>query len=309
MTGIGPIIAAIGRFLERHYKFPATEQQRAAAEAAVKLASVRECERRHYEYFEEIYYTEEKRRDSFATTSSFLLGLMGAAGAISAFYLRDVTDWMPGTAAAAIIKDWTAWLYLALLATGLGLLGRASYLLIRGLYGYTYQYLATPLQIREYYRTLLTFYNNPIEAETAFQAYLTDEYAAAADTNDQNNITRRKYHHRCTGTTIALFICLALTFILFFAHKLVHRERQPLLIKWANEPISLNHAYGKYFKPLGFDKAWPSMELSLSILNPDGKKTDAPFKASATDPSHSPEAQTPRSTTTEGNKGIIREKN
>jgi hypothetical protein len=227
MIDLGRTIAAVDRLFERHRHLAAAEQQRTTADAALKLAaeSVRECERRHYEYFEQIFYTEEKRRDAFMTTFSFSLGLLGIAGAITSFYLRDVLEWIPETTITAMTADWTVTLYLLFLVFDIVLLGTASYFLIRALHGYTYQYLATPLQIRQHYNDLLAYYGTAPDAERQFQHYLIEQYADAANWNDQNNIKRSTYQYWCMGSTIYLFISLALTLVPFFAHKMIHREK------------------------------------------------------------------------------------
>ena len=276
IMNLRPLVAALDRLLQRHHQIRDRSYQRRRSADAVKLAadSVRECAQRHYEYFENIYYTEERRRDAFATGASFLLGALGVAGAIWAFYLRDVVEWIPGTPLAAISSDWTAWLYLLLLAIDLVSLIVAAVFLINVLYGYTYQYLASPLEIRQYYQTLVPYYGNPIDAEAAFQDYLTDQYAHAANTNDQNNITRRKHQYRCTGWAISLFIGLALTFVLFFSHKLIHRERQPLPVKWDNAQITVHES--KLYSPIVFDNTWPCVPLFTIRTCPyaEGSKTN-----------------------------------
>jgi hypothetical protein len=274
MIDIGAAVTAFERILARYRHLSDTESRRQASDAALKTAAdaVRECERRHYKYFEEIYYTEEKRRDAFTTTFSFLLGLLGIAGAIASFYLRDVLEWLPETTVAAIAADWTVTVYLVFLLFDVAFLGAASCFLIRALHGYTYQYLATPLQVRQHYKDLLAHYGTATDAEREFHHYLTEQYAAAANTNDQNNITRRTYQYWCMGSTIYLFISLALTLVPFFGHKVVHREKQPILIKWDNARVTLDAPTPS---PLVFDKEWPSARLSFG-LESYGKPIETP---------------------------------
>lgn len=251
-----------------------------ATEAAAE--SIRECQRRNYEYFEQVYETEEKRRDGFTTNSSFLLGALGIAGTIYTFYLRDIIEWISQSGVSTSSGDWTVIGYLFFALLDFLCLAVASYFLIRMLHGYTYQYLAPPLDIQKYYEEiLLPYYGNPIEAEGGFQTYLTAQYAAAANTNDQNNITRRKYQYLCLTSTIYLFALLALTFLPFFAHKFIHREKQPLLIRWENARITLEQPTGYLSYP--FDKQWPRVELIPNPLLPHGGQAKADTTPSPTD--------------------------
>src|SRR5205823_678710 len=134
---------------------------------------------------------------------------------------------------------------------------------------------------RDYYKTLIDLYETPIPAQRAFQQYILDEYAAAANTNDQNNITKRKYVHLCTASTIYLFATLALTFIPFFAHKVAHHEKEPLLIRWdPTARVTLDSQPGPSAPSLVFDKLWPRVEFSL-VLFQHAEQTQATATAAA----------------------------
>ena len=268
MANLDNAIAAIGRFFERFQRTAEIAHQRQESNTATKTLedSVRECERRHYEYFEHLYYNEEKRRDAFTSNFSFLLGVLGIVGAIGTFYLRDLIDWIPRTSLAGLFEDWTITTYFVALAFDLFFLARALYFLVRANYNYTYQYLASPQEIRDYYKSLIDLYESPIQAERAFQQYILDEYASAANTNDKNNITKRKYVHLCTASTIYLSVTLALTFIPFFAHKVVHHEKEPLLIRWdPSARVTLDSLQSPSAPSLFLDKLWPKVEFSLGL--------------------------------------------
>lgn len=264
------VIAAIERALERHRRITEAWHNSHSMAAAKKAAdaSIRECDRRHYEYFEKVYYHEEKRRDEFTRNLSFLVGALAIAGAIGSFYLRDILEWMPGV---PLWGDWTISSYVCLLSIAALCLGIASVFLILALYNYGYEYLATPSQIRKHYRELLAYHNDSVAAEVAFQEYLTDDYARAANVNDQNNITRRKYQHRCVTASIVLFAVLGLTFIPFCAHKMRQGEKQPLLIKWDNAKARVT-----LDQPVVFDKPWPSVKLSIFPVAVDAEEDTLP---------------------------------
>ncbi|HWM23440.1 MAG TPA: hypothetical protein VNP98_01335 [Chthoniobacterales bacterium] len=265
MSGIPPtVVAAFERILENHRRLTETAQRRESVKSATE--STRECHRRHYEYFEEVYYHEEKRRDAFTKSLSFLLGALGIAGTIGAFYLRDLLEWFPTVSATNAFRDWTITLYLVFLLLDSLCLIIASVFLILAFHPYTYEYLASPLDIRRYYQGLLAHHQDPAMAEVAFQQYLTDDYAAAANANDLNNITRRKYQHWCSGAAIVLFLLLALTSIPFFGHSVRHQNKKPLLIQSDSEKaqVRLNRTR-RYHEALFLDESWPAVQFSLAF--------------------------------------------
>lgn len=272
---ISDAVAAIGRFLERYRQTTEAGHKERCSDEAIRSAveSVRECERRQYEYFEQLYYNEEKRRDAFGTTFSFLLGVLGIAGAIGSFYLRDVIEWIPNTGAAAMLKDWTITTYLVAVVLDVAYFIRASYFLVMGLYNYSYQYLAPPQEIREYHQELSALYQDPLETEKAFQQYLVDQYALAAHRNDQNNITKRKYIHLCMTSTIYVFVTLAATFIPFVAHKILHHEKEPLLIRWDRARLTLEPGTEEYRSSIIFDNSWPIVELFPETISQNAGQT------------------------------------
>jgi hypothetical protein len=270
---IADAVGAIGRLAERLLKAHRTNCS--AEETATALSAIRECERRHYEYFEDLYYNEEKRRDAFNTVSSFLLGVLGIAGAIGTFYLRDVLSWLPKATVPTLIHDWTVWAFLIVLLVDTVFFARASYFLVRSLYNYSYQYLAPPNEILGYHQQLTDLYPNPLDAEKAFQHYLVTEYAAAAQRNDANNITKRRYIHQCTTNSIYVFILLGVTFVPFFAHKLRHHETDVLPIRWDEARIKIEAGNNPSPSVINFDNAWPKVDLSPNTQFPDAGESKA----------------------------------
>lgn len=91
----------------------------------------------------------------------------------------------------------------------------SGYFLFRSLYDFAYGYVATPLEIHQYYVELAAFHKaNGVAdpdakslAEEETLDYIDTEYAKYADRNSKNNDIKSTYLHRANGAMVAAVLC------------------------------------------------------------------------------------------------------
>jgi len=232
------------------------------------------CDQRRYEYFATVYYQEENRRDTITGYSTFVLATLGVIGGILSYYIQDILEWLPRQRFPACLAQFWTSTYLGLLTIGASFLIVAVVMFIRSFFNYTYRYVATPLQLLAYRNKLNDYHPDPETAEAVFQAYLTTEYAEAADQTDRNNVTKRMYLHRCIGFSILALLCMFLAFAPFLVHR-AKFPKEPLEIKLPTTHVTLDGPLMILRPTTSLDQLSPFKEGAIVDLKDAEEKKDA----------------------------------
>lgn len=232
-------LAAFSIFHARSFVYRIVETNKTEKQRRIH----RTCNQRRYKYFESIYYQEEKRRDGLLAQSTFALAAIGVLGGLLSYYVTDVLDWLPKqTFLSCITQPWTL-TYLAFVIVGTLCLVIAILFFVRSFFNYTYRYVAAPLQLLAYRNQLAEHHGDAEIAEDEFQAYLTTEYAEAADQTDRNTVTKRKYLYWCSGFCIAALASLFLAFVPFLVHKAMF-PKEPSEIRLRDAHVTIHDDAG-----------------------------------------------------------------
>lgn len=88
------------------------------------------------------------------------------------------------------------------------------YFLVKSYFGYSYGYIATPKELREYYFSLLEYHSSNSgsqqDVEKELEEYINSEYADHTHRNTKNNDTKSSHLHKANG-----FLIASLVFIIF----------------------------------------------------------------------------------------------
>lgn len=242
-------------------------------ESIDKPSIERACKMRHYEYFQGVYYNEEKRKDGLMPVMSFVVVVIGIIGSLMTFYFREIIEWLPDTSYKALSVDYFAIAYLTFTVLAAASLVAAVVCLIRSYFNYTYRYLPSPLSLRDYYNELLQAYPDIQEASDIFESYLTNEYAEVAHDSDEKYIRRRKFLHLATGFSILSLVFLSITVVPFLGYRSQH-PKKPTTVLLQNDSIMLNAA-SPLFRQIFLDVPFDRNNLFPTLtLDHHGEKTE-----------------------------------
>jgi hypothetical protein len=227
--------------------------------------SERSCKLRNYEYFESVYYNEEKRKDGLMPVMSFTLAVIGIIGSFLTFYFRDIVECLIETPYKTLLSDYWVIGYLVFVGLATVSLFTAGVYFIRSFFNYTYRYLPPPLELLNYYHKLLQAHKDIQVANDEFQEYLTNEYAEVANNSDEKYIRRRKFLHLSTRYSIFAFIFMALACMPFLANKAQH-PKKPINVMLQNDSILLNTT-SPLFQRISLDIPFGEFNL-ISTLTP-----------------------------------------
>ena len=189
------------------------------------------------------------------------------------------------------------------LATDFACVSMAVFFVIRAFHNHTYQYLASPRVLKDYYEGLLKHYQGSqaqdAEALAAkeFDDYLLIQFVEAAERNDGLNQKRKMFIHLATRYCIASIALLGVTFIPFvFTGK---SDSTLTKIKGFGEPLTIRVQGGT-----------PIQEVTREETRHAGTQTKQPgqFKAKSGQPTTSniTQAASTASATNQGERGQIR---
>lgn len=156
--------------------------------------------------YKETYYNELSRREKF--TSELTIPI-----AIITLLFGSIT-YVVGK-----LESMTNGILMVILVAGLlvligSLIVSVTYL-IRSLYNYSYEYMATSKQIEEYYNTLTMHYKNDSEKEKkiekAFDLYLINDFCKCNERNTSNNDKRSFLLHKSRTALIVALVTCAIT--------------------------------------------------------------------------------------------------
>ena len=153
--------------------------------------------------YQRLYDEELSWRDQLSTAVGIPVGVAIVLGGVLALYARAFPGWDGGL-------GW--WFGVTLVAGTLSLLG-AVVQLIRARYGYTYERIPFPSEIREYEKSLLAFHQaNGTESQfrDEFEEWLTDRMVSASDRNLQNDVQKSHHLHWSLTWLIAALVAIGL---------------------------------------------------------------------------------------------------
>ncbi len=103
---------------------------------------------------------------------------------------------------------------LVLLASAAITMSIAIYFLVRSYFNYSYSYIATPKELKDYMDSLIVYYEqnggNKKDAESELEDYVNSEYAKHTHKNTENNDIKSHYIHRANGYLIASLVLVIL---------------------------------------------------------------------------------------------------
>ncbi len=154
-----------------------------------------------HEFYKEHYFYEAERRHKMTSALNIPIAIITALAGASMVIAQDVK----------VPFRFIELCQIGLLFTSVIAISLAIYYLIRSYFNYSYGYIATTEQLRQYYHKLSDYYQGTNtqsnqSAKTDFEEFVNCEYAKYAHQNALNNDQKAYFIHRANGFIIIALI-------------------------------------------------------------------------------------------------------
>lgn len=182
------------------------------------------------DFYKEHYFHEANRRHQLSGALAIPVGVLTLLTGVLTVIIREIdlplSNWEMVQGAGVVISAI--------------LIGISTCFLILSYYGYSYGYIATPLELKNHYEKLVKYYENENEAEgkakVEIEHYIDSEYAQYTDLNTKNNDRKSGYIHRASGYIIAALSVTIFTAIPYVLDSVVNKKSEAQKIKIVSFP-------------------------------------------------------------------------
>ncbi len=152
------------------------------------------------QFCQERYDYEASRRGELTGAVAVPIGVLSVLGGALVAVLKDLRPPLANS----------EWVLLIAAALSLGAAAVSTYFLARSYFGFTYRYVATPKQVRDYHADVKAAYVNASVtpdlaahyADEKILEYIQERYAETAHHNTQNNDRKSHFLHQANGAMI-----------------------------------------------------------------------------------------------------------